>query len=148
MKTAVVYASTHHGNTKKLVDAIAENENIDIVNSVDIKEYDLQNYDLIGFASGVAFGKYYPQILQFMEDNLPNEKKIFFIHTAGSPRENQNSAAMAVAEKKQCVCLGTYFCKGFDTFGPFKLVGGISKGHPNSEETKGAVDFFNNLSTY
>ena len=99
MKTAVVYASSHHGNTKKLVDAIAENENIDIVNSVDIKEYDLQNYDLIGFASGVAFGKYYPQILRFMEDNLPNEKKIFFIHTAGSPRENQNSAACLLRKR-------------------------------------------------
>lgn len=146
MKTVIVYASMHHENTKKLVDAIAKDETIDTVNSLKIKEFDLESYDLIGFASGVAYGKYYPQILQFMEDNLPSGKKIFFIHTGGSPKENQNSAAMAVADKKQCECLGTYFCKGFDTYGPFKLIGGIAKGHPDAEEIDGAVNFFKNLS--
>lgn len=146
MKTAIIYASMHHENTKKLVDAIAKDESIDTVNSLKIKEFDLESYDLIGFASGVAYGRYYPQILQFMEDNLPSGKKTFFIHTGGSPKENQNSATMAVADKKQCEYLGTYFCKGFDTYGPFKLIGGIAKGHPDAEEIDGAVNFFKNLS--
>lgn len=33
MKTAIVYASVHHGNTKKIVDEIAKNEEVDLMNS-------------------------------------------------------------------------------------------------------------------
>jgi hypothetical protein len=33
----------------------------------------------------------------------------------------------------------------FDTFGPFKLIGGLKKGHPTEEEIQGAVDFYNGL---
>ncbi|HAP20133.1 MAG TPA: flavodoxin, partial [Lachnospiraceae bacterium] len=32
-------------------------------------------------------------------------------------------------------------CKGYDTFGPFKLVGGIAKGHPDGNDLKAAVSF-------
>ena len=41
--------------------------------------------------------------------------------------------------------IGEYGCLGYDTFGPFKLMGGIAKGHPDGEELCGAVDFFENL---
>ena len=51
-----------------------------------------------------------------------------------------------VTNRKHCKELGAYHCKGFDTFGPFKLVGGISKGHPTKEETDQAVLFYRNLS--
>ena len=36
-------------------------------------------------------------------------------------------------------------CLGYDTFGPFKLVGGIAKGHPTEAEIKGAVEFYQAL---
>ena len=145
MKTAIVYASTHHGNTKKLVDAIAEKYDITSINAVTGGETDLNEYECIGVASGIAYGKYYPQIIKFIEENLPENKKVFFIHTAGDPRENQNKAVKSVAVDRNCECIGTYFCKGFDTYGPFKLIGGIAKGHPDSSEIAGAVDFFEKL---
>ena len=50
-----------------------------------------------------------------------------------------------LAELRSCKWLGEYGCKGFDTFGPFKLVGGIQKGHPTEEEIQGAVDFYSYL---
>lgn len=142
MKTAIVYVSTHHGNTKKLADAIAAKHEVTLIDAVTRKSADLNGFDLIGFASGVAFGKYYPQLLSFMENNLPEQKKVFFLHTAGDPREGHNAAAKAIADARHCPCLGTYCCKGFDTFGPFKLIGGIAKGHPTEEEIQGAVTFF------
>lgn len=145
MKTVIVYASMHHENTKKLAEAIAQNEGAEMINAVTQQKADLSEYDLIGFASGVSFGKYYPQILKFMENNLPSGKKVFFIHTAGSPRESHNSAALEIAKKKQCECVGTYFCKGYDTYGPFKFIGGLAKGHPNEEEIAGAVEFFGKI---
>ena len=36
-------------------------------------------------------------------------------------------------------------CRGFNTYGPWKLVGGMNKGHPNREERSGAVEFFAKL---
>ena len=33
MKTAIVYASTHHGNTKKLLDAIAAAYEVDLIDA-------------------------------------------------------------------------------------------------------------------
>ena len=145
MKTAIVYASTHHGNTKKLADAIAAKHEVTLIDATSQKSADLNEYDLIGFASGIAYGKYYPQLLAFMEDNLPEGKQVFFLHTAGDPREGQNAAAKAIADARRCQCLGVYFCKGFDTYGPFRLIGGIAKGHPTDSETDAAVSFYQGL---
>ena len=71
MKSVIIYTSTHHGNTKKLADAIVAHSHTDLIDAVSCKSSDLDDYDLIGFASGIAYGKYYPQLLQFMADNLP-----------------------------------------------------------------------------
>ena len=35
--------------------------------------------------------------------------------------------------------------KGYDTFGPFKLMGGIAKGHPDEEDIKNTVEFVKGL---
>ena len=145
MKTAIVYVSTHHGNTKKLVDAIAAADDVTVIDASAVETADLSGCDCLGFASGIAFGKYAPQLLRFMSQNLPEEKRVFFLHTAGSPRENQNADAKAIANAKRCTCLGTYCCKGFDTYGPFKLIGGIAKGHPTQKEIAAAVQFYKSI---
>ena len=129
--TVIVYASKHHGNTKKLLEAIAEQEDVELLDIAENEQYDLSGYDRIGIASGIAYGKYYPQMLKFLENNLPCDKDAFYIHTAGDPRENHADSAKKIAEEKNCRCLGVFYCKGFDTFGPFKLVGGINKNRPN-----------------
>lgn len=41
--------------------------------------------------------------------------------------------------------IGKFGCKGYDTFGPFKLVGGIAKRHPDEEDIKNAVEFVKEL---
>lgn len=50
-----------------------------------------------------------------------------------------------IADRKRCRELGAYHCLGYDTFGPFKLVGGIAKGHPTEEEIAEAVRFYQSL---
>lgn len=147
MRTAIIYASYHHGNTKKLAEEIQKYDSEAVLIDV-IKEAaaDLNDYDRIGIASGIAFGKYYPQMLKFLSEKLPENKDVFFIHTAGDPRENQNAAAKGICDSKNCHMLGTYFCKGFDTYGPFKLIGGIAKGHPDADELAGVVSFYRQLS--
>ena len=50
-----------------------------------------------------------------------------------------------IAAEKNCREIGSYHCQGYDTFGPFKLVGGIGKGHPTEDEINNAVAFYQNL---
>ena len=48
-------------------------------------------------------------------------------------------------DKKRSKVIGKVGCKGYDTFGPFKLVGGIAKGHPDEDDIKNAVEFVTRL---
>ena len=57
MRTAIVYASVHHGNTEKLVKRIAEECQVDLIDAVKQPDADLSSYDMIGFASGIYFSK-------------------------------------------------------------------------------------------
>ena len=63
MKTVIVYASVHHGNTKKLVEKIAEECKVDLIDAVQQPKADLSDYDRIGFASGIYFSKFHQTIL-------------------------------------------------------------------------------------
>ena len=146
MRTMIVYASTHHGNTQKVVEAIAKECDVELVDATKVHEKDLREYDLIGFASGIFFTKFSEQILNFARVNLPSNKNVFFIATAGNPiKGNFNSIADIIKDKK-CNEVGRFQCKGFDTYGPFKLVGGIQKGHPDEAELQEAIEFFKRIS--
>ena len=59
MKTVIVYASVYHGNTKKLVEKIAEKCKVDLIDAVQQPKADLSDYDRIGFASGIYFSKFH-----------------------------------------------------------------------------------------
>ena len=49
---------------------------------------------------------------------------------------------IAIINNNNCPIIGKFSCKGYDTYGPFKLVGGIAKGHPNEKDLEAAVDFY------
>lgn len=50
MKIAIIFASVHHGNTRKVVEQIAQNNDVDLIDATQEKEKDLSEYDRIGFA--------------------------------------------------------------------------------------------------
>lgn len=145
MKTAVVYYSEHHGNTKKLLDAIAAKHDVTLINVTKTPETDLSGYDRIGLASGIYYSSFAKQLLAYAEEHLPEGKDVFYIFTHGAPKGMFLNAVRKIAEAKHCRELGDYHCQGFDTFGPFKLVGGIAKGHPTEDEISGAVSFYEGL---
>lgn len=145
MKTAVVYYSRHHGNTKKLIEAIAATHELTLIDAVETPDADLSAYDLIGFASGIYYSKFHKSVLEFAEKNLPLEKKVFFLYTYGAEKRGYTQAITKAVSGKQAHILGEYGCFGFNTFGPFKLIGGIAKGRPNQEELDGAVQFYAQL---
>ena len=77
MKTAIVYASVHHGNTKKIIDEIAKTNDVELIDATQTVEKDLSEYDLIGFASGVYGGKFHQSVLKFASVNLTDNKMYF-----------------------------------------------------------------------
>ena len=81
MKTAIVYASVHHGNTKKIIDEIAKTNDVELIDATQTVEKDLSEYDLIGFASGVYGGKFHQSVLKFASVNLTDNKNVFLICT-------------------------------------------------------------------
>jgi flavodoxin len=145
MSTAIVYYSKHHGNTKKLLDAIAEKHPVTLIDVTAQPDADLSGYERIGFASGIYYSAFAKQIISFANAHLPERKDVFYIYTHGAPKGDFLKAMREIADKKHCREIGEYRCQGFDTFGPFKLVGGIAKGHPTEEEIKGAVTFYQQL---
>ena len=145
MNTAIVYYSQHHGNTKKLLEAIATQERVTLINVVENECVDLSAFDCIGFASGIYFASFAKQLLAFAEKNLPENKAVFFINTCGFQSGVYFDAIRKVTKAKHCHELGAYQCLGYDTFGPFKLVGGIAKGHPDEKEIEAAVTFYQSV---
>ena len=145
-KTAIAYYSKHHGNTKKLLDALREQDpSLVLIDTTERREADLTQYERIGFASGIYYGKFAEQVLNFARVNLPPNKDDFFIATAGNPTRFSFNSIIEITKEKHCKELGRFQAPGFDTYGPFKLVGGLQKGHPDEKDLAAAVDFYSNL---
>ena len=145
MKTAIVYCSRHHGNTKQLLDAIAAVRDVTLIDVLQTPVPDLQEYDRIGFASGIYYSKFHKAVLQAAETQLPQGKDVFFLYTFGAKKEGYTNAIRQAVSRHDARILGEYGCFGWNTFGPFRLVGGMAKGHPDQMEQTGALAFFDDL---
>ena len=146
MKTAILYYSKHHGNTKKLLDAIKTvDQDVNLLDVTTAGAVDLSGYDRIGIASGIYYTSFAKQVISYASDHLPEGKPVFFIYTHGAPTGGFLKGIREITGRKHCKELGEYRCQGFDTFGPFKLVGGIAKGHPTKQEIDAAVKFYQRL---
>jgi len=144
-KTIIIYASKHHGNTCKLVKAISDQYKITMIDAAKESVADLQEYDVIGFASGIDFGKFYEEIEAFAIENLPIKKKVFFLYTCAMVRKGFTDSIRNIVLEKEATVLGEYGCKGYNTYGPWKLIGGMNKSHPTQDEITAAVRFFEKL---
>ena len=147
MKIAIAYYSKHHSNTKQILDAIksASSDEITLIDVTNLPSVELSSYDAIGFASGIYYSKFHKSLLKFAQENLPNGKDVFFIYTYGAKKDGYTKAIRQAISSKDANVLGEYGCFGFNTFGPFKFIGGIAKGHPDDADKKGAVEFYEGL---
>lgn len=105
----------------------------------------MTEYDTIGFASGIDFGKFYEEIENFAEANLPIKKEVFFLYTCAMERKGFTNSIREIALKKDAIILGEYGCKGYNTYGPWQLIGGMNKSHPTEAEIVEVVNFYGGL---
>ena len=70
-------------NVKKIIDEIAKTNEVDLIDATQVTEKELSCYDLIGFASGVYYGKFHQSVLKFASVNLIENKNVFLMCILG-----------------------------------------------------------------
>jgi flavodoxin len=146
MKTIIVYTSIAHGNTEKVAKAIAEALCADLTKTEETTPDTLSNYDLVGFGSGIYNGKHHKDIFELIA-KLPasSTKKVFVFSTSGYGKTTSNDKLIKELVGKGFNVVGSFACKGFDTYGINKLYGGAAKGRPNDNDLQEARAFARNL---
>jgi len=150
MKALIIYISVHHGNTEKVAKIMANILDADLLHVEQVDASMLEQYDLIGFGSGIYFGKHHESLLDFV-DNLPmlRNKKAFIFSTSGLRKirfiHNFDNPLKEKLQRKGFDVIGEFSCRGLDTYRATKLVGGVNKGRPNAKDLKQAEDFASGL---
>ncbi len=146
MKVLITYNSIHRGNTEKIAKAMATAIDADILKYNEVDGYNILDYDLIGFGSGIYYSKANKEIIEFI-DSLPpiKNKKAFVFTTSGKGNPDYSSALAEKVSKHGFKVIGEFTCKAFDAWGPLKLIGGINKGRPNADDLKEAQIFVKGL---
>lgn len=145
MKTAICYYSRHHGNTRSVLEAMAQEGETALIDVTARQAVRLEEYDCVGFASGIYGFEMHKAVVEYARQYLPQGKPVFFVYTYGGAKGTGAKALAELAREKDCPVLGEFSCKGYDTFGPFKLVGGIAKGHPDGRDLENARQFYRNI---
>jgi flavodoxin len=150
MKVLMIYVSVHHHNTEKVAETMANVLDADLVQVKQADAIILERYDLIGFGSGIYFGKHHRSLLNFV-DKLPvvRNKKAFIFSTSGLRKipfvHDFNKPLRKKLQRKAFDIVAEFSCRGLDTYRATRLVGGINKGRPNAEDLKQAEDFARGL---
>jgi len=158
VKSLVVVFSYHHKNTEKIAKVFAKVLDAQIKTPQQINPEELQEYDLVGFGSGIYDGKNHESVLG-LADKLPQvkNKKAFIFSTCGAPvfltgkkflEEYALKSHSTLREKLQSrgyVIINEFSCAGFNTNSFLNLFGGLNKGRPNAEDLKNAEEFAQNL---
>ncbi|MFP4005499.1 MAG: flavodoxin family protein [Candidatus Hadarchaeia archaeon] len=150
MRALIICKSCHHYNTLKIAKAIGEVLDADIRPPNECEPSFVKDYDLMGFGSGIYWGKYHEDIFSFVEKLSETYRKYAFIFsTSGLGKipilNDYGRRIREKLEEKGFHILGEFSCRGHDTFSVLKLVGGIYKGRPNRENIFSAKEFAENI---
>ncbi len=142
----LVVFSFHHKNTEKIAKVFAKILDSEIRKPQQVNPVDLQNYDLVGFGSGIYSDTHHKSLLN-LADNLPQvtNKKAFIFSTSAmvgvDKVTNDHSALRKTLQSKGYIIVDEFACKGFNTNSFLKYFGGMNKGRPNAKDLKHAEEF-------
>jgi flavodoxin len=151
MRVLIVYISVHHGNTEKVARTMANVLDADLAQVREASAAVLEQYDLIGFGSGIYFGRHHKSLLDFV-DRLPvlRNKKAFILSTSGLRKiplvHDFDRSIRKKLQRKGFNVIAEFSCRGLDTYRATRLVGGLNRGRPNAEDLKRAEEFARDLS--
>jgi flavodoxin len=150
MKSLLIVISIHHNNTVKIGHAIAQVLDAQLKKPQDINPEELQEFDLLGFGSGIYGAKHHKALFN-LADKLPqvSNKKAFIFSTAALTNKDKTAQdhrwLRDKLESKGYDIVDEFQCKGFNTNSFMKYFGGMNKGRPNAEDLKHAEEFAQTL---
>ncbi|MFF2045553.1 flavodoxin family protein [Kitasatospora sp. NPDC058170] len=148
MKTVIVCASVSHGNTRRVADSMAQVLDANVVSPEQADLTKLADADLVGFGSGVFYGRLHPHLTDFVRALPAGRGRAFVFATCGLPEIPLMPFArplVQLLEGKGFQVDESFSCRAFDTWTPFKLIGGINKQRPNAEDLAAARAFAGRL---
>jgi flavodoxin len=143
LRAAIVCKSPHHGNTLKVAEVVAGVLQAAILSPDALSAQALSHYDVLGWGSGIYFGRHHPELLRLARAARRLPKHAFIFSTAGSPRLARlwHRALRRRLIVKGCEITGEFACRGWDTVGPLRWIGGMNRGHPDARDLAAAAAF-------
>jgi flavodoxin len=145
VNTLLVCVSVSHGNTREVAEVIAEVLGGDVRAPDEVGPEALDAADVLGLGSGVFHGRHHPALTGFVARLPPGDgKPVFLFATSGMPELRAwpftRRLRRRLVEKGYRV-VASFSCRGFDTWRPLRLVGGLNKGRPDAIDLAGARAF-------
>ncbi len=149
MKSLLVCVSVSNGNTRRVAVRMAEVLDAEVVEPEAVDIETLGDYDLVGFGSGIYFMAVHPRLWTLVR-RLPRGggTRVFTFFTSGArelPFLGYSRLIRHRLASKGFDVLDSFSCRGLDTVGPLRLVGGVNKGRPNSSDLDRAAAFATRL---
>ncbi|MEU2392667.1 flavodoxin family protein [Streptomyces sp. NPDC007369] len=148
MKAVIVCASVSHGNTRRVADTMARVLGAEVVSPEEADPVQLGAADLAGFGSGVFHRRLHPSLTGFVEALPAGRGRAFVFATSGLPELPPGSFTrplVRLLQGKGFEVEGSFSCRAFDTWMPFRLVGGINKRRPDARDLAAAQAFAEQL---
>lgn len=139
-KCLIVYESYHHGNTKKVAEAMAAVSGAELCTADEAQGRNPDGYEVVGFGAGIAYGSHYEKLRKAAAGMKLSGKTVFVFSTSGTGSKDYNGKLEKQLADAGAAVAGSFACKGYDTK-VMKLFGGIAKGHPDEKEISAAKEF-------
>ncbi|MGE5195570.1 MAG: flavodoxin domain-containing protein [Deltaproteobacteria bacterium] len=149
MRTAVVYKSIHHGNTRRVAEAMAAALGAELYTVEEAAEIDASRFDLVGLGSGIYFYRHHRDLRRLVANWPKAPARSFVFSTAGTSSLATwwHGSLVRLLRRRGSEVMGEFSCPGFDTFGPLWLIGGVHRGRPSEQDLARAAEFANGLLT-
>ncbi|MFE1171344.1 flavodoxin family protein [Streptomyces sp. NPDC058773] len=148
MKSVIVCVSVSHGNTRRIADAMAHVLGAKVVSPEAAEPTELAAADLVGFGSGVFYGRLHPRLTNFVKGLPAGRGRAFVFATSGLsefPPVPFTRPLIRLLEGRGFAADGSFSCRAFDTWMPFRLVGGLHKQRPSAGDLAAARAFAERL---
>lgn len=122
-----------------------------LVKTEEVDLNSISQYELIGFGSGIYFGKHHKSLFELVDKlTSQNSKKAFIFSTSGAGKLwFYNKLGKPLKQKlreKGFNVIGEFNCRGWDTYPIWvRPFGGINKGRPNERDLEEARRFAREL---
>ena len=145
----IICVSVSNGNTAQVAHVLADVLGAEVREPEGVDPQSVADHDLVGFGSGIFAGSHHPRLRAYVEHLPPGRGTRAFVFTTSGWGRSQSlpwqRSLDAILRDRGYYVGPSFSCRGFDTWLPLRLVGGINKGHPDEHDLSRARAFAQRL---